>query len=224
MSIMGIVILTADDSAYRLGRVIESRGLKHPPTAPDTTYLVHQTKITEKEITHWVGLVPYRLVFVIKKLPRLSKETKEAIIIDKRPAESKNSHKKQIDALFRWGDRRRVHNLFVGTPVALALAFVRQNNKDIRLWRMLADVSFTLPTEYAEAVLVYGIKPSNKSVVWPKKSKKDDEAPPQFRQSDKYWRKIIDIEPKVRNQIRTQTPDKAPTTMKKRREKTHEWF
>ena len=224
MSVMGIVILTADDSPYRLGRVIESRGLTHPPTAPDTTYLVHQSKITEKEITHWIGLVPYRLVFVIKKLPRLSKQTKEVIIIDKSLAESKNSHKKQIDALFRWGDRRRVHNLFVGTPIPLALAFVRQNTKSIELWRILADVTFTLPPEYAEAVLVYGIKPSNKSVVWPKKSKKADEAPPQFRQSDKYWDKIIAVEPTVRNRIRTQTPDKAPSTMKKRREKTHEWF
>lgn len=220
----GIVILTADDTSYRSGRVIESRGLTHPPTAPETTYLVHANKLTEKEIKHWIGLVPYRLVFVIRKLPRLSKETKEAIIIDKSLVEQKNPHKKAIDALFRWGDRRRVHNLFVGTPIPLALAFVRANNKDIGLWRMLADTTFTLPAEYSEAILVYGIKPTNKNISWPKKSAKVDEAPPQFRQSDKYWDKIIALEPKVRNQIRTQTPDKAPSTMKKRRDKTHEWF
>ena len=220
---MGIIILTADDSPYRSGNVIESRGLKHPPTAPDTTYLVHVGKITEKEILRWVDVVTYRLVFVINKLPKLKKETKEEIIIDK-SLNTKSGHKKEIDALFRWGDRRRVHTLFAGTPLPLALAFVRVNDKRIELWRTLAKVTFTLPPEYAEAVLVYGIKPTNKSVAWPNKSKKDDEAPPQFRNSDKYWRNIIAIQPKVRNQIRTQTPDKAPEIMKKRMEKTHEWF
>ena len=46
----GIIILTSDERAYRTGQVIETRGIEYAPVAPDTTYIIHGVKITEKEI------------------------------------------------------------------------------------------------------------------------------------------------------------------------------
>jgi len=221
----GIVILTADERAYKSdGLVIESAGLIYAPTNPNATYIVHERKITEKEIKRWMDVVAYRLVFVIEKLPTLTEATKEQIIIDKSLRKQEINHKRQMDALFRWADRKRVHQAFEGMPVPLALAFLRENKKDdIGLWRMLADVSFTLPTQYAEAVMVYGVKPSRSPVKWPKKKAKDDERPPMFRESDLYWREIIAADAEARNEVRANS-DNLPKSVKKRREKVSEWI
>ena len=61
----GIVILTADERAYKRGLVIETAGMVHAPTNKDITYIVHLKKITEKEIKRWMDVVAYRLVFVV---------------------------------------------------------------------------------------------------------------------------------------------------------------
>jgi len=220
----GIILLTTDERAYRKGQVIETRGMIYPPTNRDITYIVHVNKITEKEIKRWIDVVAYRLVFVVEKLPSLSGATKEQIMIDKSLLKEQTNHKRQIDALLRWTDRQRVHRAFTGMPIPLALSFLRENKKDdMRLWRMLADVAFTLPNEYAEAVMVYGIKPSRQQVKWPKKKAKADERPPMFRQSDLYWREIISSDAEVRNQVRSNT-DNLPKTLKKRQEKVSQWL
>lgn len=221
----GIVILTADERAYKQGQVIETGGMVYPPTNQDITYIVHVRKITEKEIKRWMDVVGYRLVFVIEKLPSLTEATKEAVIIDKSLLKEQTNHKRQIDALLRWSDRQRVHRAFTGMPIPLALAFLRENKKDdMRLWRMLADVAFTLPNEYAEAVMVYGIKPSRNPVKWPKKRKAEDERPTRFRASDKYWRKIIEADVEERNSLRTENIEDLPKTVKRRQEKVSQWL
>tara|TARA_R100000231_G_scaffold131499_2_gene103584 strand:- start:2494 stop:3165 length:672 start_codon:yes stop_codon:yes gene_type:complete len=221
----GIVILTADERAYKQGHFIETGGFVHAPTRTDITYIVHLRKITEKEIKRWMDVVGYRLVVVVEKLPSLSEATKEAVIIDKSLLKEKTNHKRQIDALLRWSDRSRVHRAFTGMPIPLALSFLRENKKDdIRLWRMLADVAFTLPTEYAEAVMVYGIKPSRNAVKWPKKKKAGDERPSRFRSSDKYWRKIIEVDVDERNSLRVENIEDLPKTVKKRQEKVSQWL
>ena len=55
----GILILTADERAYKNGLVIETGGIVHPPTRTDITYICHMTKITEKRNQAVVGC--YRL-------------------------------------------------------------------------------------------------------------------------------------------------------------------
>lgn len=221
----GIIILTADERAYKEGMVIETAGMIHPPTNSNITYIVHLRKITEKEIKRWMDVVAYRLVFVVEKLPTLTDATKEAIIIDKSLRKEEVNHKRQMDALFRWSDRRRVHQAFEGMPIPLALAFLRENKKDdIQLWRMLADVAFTLPTSYAEAVMVYGVKPSRSAVKWPKKKAKTDERPTMFRESDVYWREILDADANARNEARVSDVDNLPKSVKKRKEKVSEWI
>ena len=216
----GIVILTADERAYKQGHVIETGGFVHPPTRKDITYIVHVRKTTEKEIKRWMDVVGYRLVVVVEKLPTLSAATKESVIIDKSLLVGKPNHKRQIDALLRWSDRKRVHQAFEGMPIPLALSFLRENKKnDMRLWRLLADVTFRLPDEYAEAVMVYGVKPSRQQVKWPKKKKTKDERPSHFRASDKYWRKIIECDVEERNSLRAGNLQSLPTGVKRRREK-----
>jgi hypothetical protein len=221
----GILILTADERAYKNGLVIETGGIVHPPTRTDITYICHMTKITEKEIKRWLDVIGYRMVVVVEKLPTLSQETKDAIIIDKSLLVGKPNHKKQIDALFRWSDRKRVHQAFEGIPIPLALSFLRENKvDDIELWRMLADVTFTLPKEYAEAVMVYGVKPSRKQVKWPKKKAKEDERPSIFRKSDLFWREIIEADASERNSLRDNNVQDLPKSVKKRKEKVLSWL
>lgn len=221
----GILILTADERAYKNGLVIETGGIVHPPTRTDITYICHMTKITEKEIKRWLDVIGYRMVVVVEKLPTLSQETKDAIIIDKSLLVGKPNHKKQIDALFRWSDRKRVHQAFEGIPIPLALSFLRENKvDDIELWRMLADVTFTLPKEYAEAVMVYGVKPSRKQVKWPKKKAKEDERPSIFRKSDLFWREIIEADASERNSLRDNNVQDLPKSVKKRKEKVISWL
>lgn len=220
----GILILTADERAYKNGLVIETGGIVHPPTRSDITYICHMIKITEKEIKRWLDVIGYRMVIVVEKLPTLSQETKDAIIIDKSLLAGKPNYKKQIDALFRWSDRKRVHQAFEGTPIPLALSFLRENKvNDIALWRMLADVAFTLPTEYAEAVMVYGVTPSRQQVKWPKKKAKSDERPAIFRKSDLFWREIIHADAEARNTVRDSNLQDLPKSVKKRKEKVLEW-
>lgn len=222
----GIIFLTADERAYKAdGMVIETGGFIYPPTNPNVTYIVHERTITEKEIMRWVDVVAYRLVFVLDKLPPLSEKAKEVIIIDKSLRKEEVNYKRQIDALFRWSDRTRVHQTFQGTPIPLALSFLRENQKDnVVLWRLLADVTFTLPTEYAEALMVYGIKPSRSPLKWPKKKAKGDERPTMFRDSDVYWREIIDADANARNEVRTTNLHKLPKSVKKRKEKVSQWL
>ena len=172
-----------------------------------------------------MDVIGYRMVVVVEKLPTLSQETKDAIIIDKSLLVGKPNHKKQIDALFRWSDRKRVHQAFEGIPIPLALSFLRENKvDDIELWRMLADVTFTLPKEYAEAVMVYGVKPSRKQVKWPKKKAKEDERPSIFRKSDLFWREIIEADASERNSLRDNNVQDLPKSVKKRKEKVISWL
>lgn len=222
---IGTIILTADERHYKRGWVIESGAMIYPPTRTDVTYIVHLRKVTEKQIMRWADIVGYRLVIVIDKLPTLSKEAKESVIIDKSLMAQKPNHKKAMDALFRWSDRKRVHQAFEGTPIPLALSFLRENKKDdVDLWRLLADVQFTLPNEYAEAVMVYGIKPSRMQVAWPKKKAKADEPPAGFRSTDLYWREIIGADVEVRNRLRSENIQDLPPSVKKRKERTSTWI
>lgn len=220
---MGVVILTADERHYKTGDYIESKDIQYSPVKPDTTYIVHLNSIKEKEIERWLDVVSYRLVFVVEALPKLSERIKEKIIIDKTLTESKQSFKREIDAMFRWGDRNRVKQMVDKVPIPLAIAFLRENRiDDIRLWRLLADTTFVLPEMYSKALLAYGVKPINAQTKWPKKKKKEVERPSNFRESDIYWEQIISVSAKVRNEIRE--ADEIPHTVKKTKERILDWI
>tara|TARA_R110002050_G_scaffold4254_1_gene21277 strand:+ start:121 stop:783 length:663 start_codon:yes stop_codon:yes gene_type:complete len=220
---MGVVILTADEREYRINPYIEARTIRDAPTASDTSYIYHVGKLTEKEILRWVDVVTYRLVFVIDKLPKLSNETKEKVIIDKSLLRPKADFKKQFEGLFRWTDRQRVFSMFDGTPIPLALAFLRANRIDnMKLWRLIADTNFVLPEEYSKALLCFGVEPKRDYVQWPKKSKQVEEIPDGFRSSDIYWEHLIKCSANVRNDVRD--TGKVPKGVAKTKERIVEWL
>lgn len=218
-----MIILTADERHYRVGEVIESRGVKYPPTKPKTTYIVHMNKISEKEITNWLGLVSYRMVFVVDKLPKLSKQTKEEIIIDKSLGGESSNFNIQIGAMMKWTARTRAKSYIEQIPIPLALAFVRQNQKsDMKLWRMLGDATFVLPEKYIYALLTYGVKPL-RSFAYPQKKAKREEIPNTFSKNEVYWEQITKLDGEVRNEIRRNAPEEIPKGVKKRQEKVFKW-
>ena len=52
-----------------------------PPTAPDVTYILHVKKWSEDDTEAWLSVVSHRLVVVLPKKPKLTKRTKELVIV-----------------------------------------------------------------------------------------------------------------------------------------------
>jgi len=220
---LGVVILTADESKYRISPYIEARTIRDAPTGHDTSYIYHVGKITEKEILRWVDVVSYRLVFVIKKLPKITPKTKERIIIDNSLIQRKGDFKKQFEGLFRWTDRQRVFSMFDGTPLPLAIAFLRANRiDDMKLWRLVADTTFVLPEEYSKALLCFGVEAKRDYVQWPKRKTTTKERPDGFRETDVYWEELLECSANVRNDVRD--TGKVPKGVKKTKESILEWI
>jgi hypothetical protein len=218
---MGVVILSADANPYRTGTVIESNEITNPPTKDKTTYIYHVRKITEKEILRWQEVVEYRLVFVIDKLPKITPKTKDSIIIDKSLIVRKSDFKREVGAMLNWGNREQAAKYIERLPTPLALSFLRENRRDIDLWRLLSDCVFVLPDEYAKAILSYGVE-AGRGIRWPKRKTTAKERPHGFRESDVYWEQLLECSAKVRNDVRD--TGKVPKGVKKTKESILEWI
>ncbi len=218
---MGVVILSADPYPYRTGTVIESNEITNAPTKNDTTYIFHVRRVTEKEILAWQEVVNYRLVFVIDKLPKISGKTKDSIIIDKSLIIRKSDFKREVGAMLNWGNREQTAKYIEKLPTPLALSFLRENRKDIGLWRLLADCVFVLPDEYAKAILSYGVE-AGRGMKWPKRKTTAKERPDCFRESDVYWEHLLECSANVRNDVRD--TGKVPKGVKKKKESILEWI
>jgi hypothetical protein len=222
---MGVVIFTKDDTKYRNGDcVVLGRTLTSPPTAPDTTYILYTNSFTAKDVEYWMPVISYRLVVVGDRLPKMSKELKERIIID-------GTHKGKVDftrpimGLFKWVNRSRVWSVIRTVPIALLASFLRTNNaRNIELGRRLARCRYTLPMDYEYASAVYGVYPNDDQVEWPKKQGKGNELPMGFRKSDKYAERILNTTPDTANDLRRSEPEALPKGMKKREEKEVKWI
>ena len=220
-----VVILTNDDAKYVKGNNIKMRGeMTYPPTSQDVTYIVYGYKPKEDEILYWNKVCPYRLVYVVNKLPKMKQSTKDEIIIDM--PNTKQSYNRQIEAIFKWPDRLRVYNQIQQVPIPLILAFLKVNRpNNMKLWRLLSDVTFTLSDDYVYALLAFGVDFNRDKFLWPKKkSKNTDEIPSQFRQGDEWWKTITENSPEVANHIRENEIDSLPKKMKKKKEKVIEWI
>ena len=80
---MGVVIFTKDDARYRTGDYFAMYGeLTVSPTLRHTTYIYHTKKFTEQDAIYWASVVPFRLVVVADKLPKLTKASEECVILD----------------------------------------------------------------------------------------------------------------------------------------------
>jgi len=221
---MGIVVLSNDDSRYREGNFVVMRGeMQYPPTAPDTTYILHTKRFTEADAIRWAAIVPYRLVVILSRLPTLTAKSEEVVVIDPSLKKKKRDYRMQTEAMLRWRDRDRARPEVAKLPIPLAFAFLRVNIGDIGLWRSLSRVAFMLPDEYTHALLTYGVEPIRARVQWPKKSAKAIDMPEGCRESDIYAEQIINLSREVANEVRTKQPDALPKGVKKRRQKGIDW-
>lgn len=222
---MGVVILAGDDKEFRVGDyIVMHNEITSPPTAPDTTYILHTRKFSESDILEWSPVVKYRLVVILPKLPTLTRKSEDVVIVHRSLNKTKESFMPMIDAMLRWPDRKRALPRIKQIPIPLALSVWRTNRPgDIITARQLARVVFTLPDSYAHAVLCFFIKPDRSKVKWAKK-KKDEDLPSGFRSSDAYCVDLIKLAPAVANHIRATEPEALPKGVKKKPEVVSEWL
>jgi len=185
------------------------------------------SKITEKVIKEWIGVVAYRLVFVVDKLPKLSKEIKERIIIDNSLSKGDDGVNRAINSIFKYGDRQYVYELLKSTqtPLPLALAWLKANdNSGVQKWRRMAEVMFTLPNTYSYAILAFCVKGTGKNPTYPKKKDIQPTLPEDypFRESDKYALQLLESNVDARNELRITQPEQ--TLITKRKEPTVSWL
>jgi len=225
---MGMIFLTSDERPFKEGDFIISHGIEYLPTAPDTTYIVFLNKLKEKDIKEWIDVVSFRLVFVIDKLPKLSKQIKDRIIIHESLNPKTDSYNKAIQAIWKYNDRDYVFRLLVESkcPIPLALAWVKANDSDPQTWRRIAAVMFTLPDTYCHAIMAFCIRPTGRSPKWPKGKTKttNDDNVMFFRDTDKYVGNLLDVLPEVRNEIRETVAPEEQNIIPKVKESLLEWL
>lgn len=222
---MGIVILAGDDSEFRVGDyIVMHRELTCLPTAPGTTYILHTSKFTEEQIMEWAEIVAYRLVIVLDKKPKLTKKSEDFVVVHQSLKTKPDEIGPAIGAMMRWRDRQSASKLIRKMPIPVALAVWRNAHPDdIVTARRLADVTFTLPDEYAHAVLTWSINPNKPSRRL--KPKKDDyEVPHGFRSTDIYTEELIRLAPDVANKVRTVDIEALPKGVRKTKQAVLDWL
>lgn len=219
-----MIIFTNDATNFRCDNEIIMYGhIDVIPTLKETTYILHTNKFSSDDVITWSPLIKSRLVIVTEKLPTLSKKAKELCIVDDKLKKKNNDDTFfLVRGLMNWENRDRVKELYKEQPTPLVLWFLRANIMDISLWRRVAKVLYQLPDTYLKASLIYGIKPSRKRVVWPKKKAKVKEVPSMFRSSDKHWEIIMQNSKTVANQVRDD--GEVPKGMRKTKQKVMEWI
>ena len=222
---MGVVIFTTDDTQYRTGDHFVMYGqMTVAPTQKDTTYIFHTDKFTEKDAMYWAQVVPHRMVIVSSKIPRLSKQSEEYVIIDQRSRVAKQDYSRKMRAALCWADRDRAHTALNPIPLALANAFIKINVNDIGFGRLLARCRFTLHDDYTRAAIAYGIVPV-RGFKWPPKTKRSDYILPSgMRRTDKHLDIIVNNDIVVANEIRLNDSQALPKGLNKRKQQVVQWI
>tara|TARA_R100000734_G_scaffold19148_1_gene18609 strand:- start:7885 stop:8550 length:666 start_codon:yes stop_codon:yes gene_type:complete len=205
-----MIFLTADERPFQKGDYIISHGMEYLPTAPRTTYIVFDKKVSEKTIKKWIDVVSFRLVFVCDKVPKLSKAIKEQIIIHESLNASKQSYNAPLNAMLTKNDRKYAYRLLSQseTPVPLMVSWLRENVKNNpSAWRLLAASAFTLPDTYPRAIAAFCVRPVRGSPKWPKKKEKPEAFEAMgLRESDVYAHELLSLSPDLRNDLRDANP------------------
>jgi hypothetical protein len=221
---MGVIIFTDDDTKYRKGDYICMYGeMTVSPTVENTTFIYHAKKFTEADAILWAQVIPYRMVVVMDKLPKLTSASEHCVIVDQQTQVS-NDYSRAIRAVLCWSDRERAHKALTDVPLPLAGAFLKANIHDIGVGRLLARCRYTLHDDYMRAVIAYGVEPV-RDFKWPPKTKRSDYIlPSDVRQSDKHIGIIINNDIVVSNDIRRHNPDELPVGLPKKQQKVIEWI
>lgn len=220
---MGVIIFADDDAKYRKGDHIVMYGeMTVAPTAPDTTFIFHTDKFSEKDAIMWAPIIPYRMV-VVGNLPKLTKASEHCVIVDQE-SKVKQDHSRSIRAALCWADRDRAHRALSPVPVPLANAFLRANVTEIGVGRLMARCKYTLHEDYTKAVMAYGITPV-RNFKWPPKSKRTlDILPLGIRQTDKHMDIIMNNDVSVSNELRANEPVALPLGLPKKKQEVIEWL
>ena len=219
-----MIIYSADPEPFRTENSIEMyREIDTLPNVPNTTFILHTDKFTEKKANEWLPIISHRLVIITDKYPKLSKKHDERIAIHGSLKKKTGNYSRKIEWLFGWSDRRRVYEQISDIPIPLIFSFLNENDKDIRLHRLLAATNFILDEKKTRAILSYGIKPIKGRMKWPKKKRKVESTPIPFRSDDLYWDLIIQNQPAVANQVRAVNKE-IPAAIKKRMARENKWL
>ena len=222
---MGVIIYTQDDAKYRKGDYLTMYGdITINPTAPDTTYILHNKKFNEAELIYWASIIPYRMVIVTNKPPKLSSKSEHCIILDQDMKVGKEQYHRSIRAGLCWVDRDRAHKALKSVPIPLTNAFLKVNVKDIALGRLLAKCRYTLHDDYISAAIAYGVSPVSK-FKWPNKRNNSSYILPlEVRLNDKYMDIITTCDPIVTNELRRDSVEALPKGVNKTKQKVIEWI
>lgn len=221
---MGVVIFTDDDAKYRKGDYVVMYGeMTVCPTAPETTFIYHTKSFSEADAIYWADAIPYRLVVVVERLPKLTKASEHCVILDQQ-VKGKSDFSRSIRAALCWADRDRAHKALNAIPLPLTNAFLKVNVNDISLGRLLARCRYTLHDDYTKAAIAYGVSPV-RNFKWPPKSKSSiDILPMGIRQTDKHIGIIVNNDAVVSNEIRTNQIESLPDGLPKKKQKVIEWL
>jgi len=222
---MGVVIFTNDDKNYRKGNYITMYGdITVSPSAPDTTFILHNMKFSEADVLYWSPIVAYRMVVVVDKPPKLSSKVDDCVIIDQNLKVADTDYSRAIRAALCWADRDRAYNVLKPIPLPLMNAFVKVNVDSMRIGKLLAQCRYNLHDDYTRAALAYGINPVS-NFKWPKKSNKNDYIlPSNMRKSDKHLEVILSNDTIVSNAIRRDSPESLPKDLPKRKQEAIKWL
>jgi len=221
---MGVIIYAGDDKDFKNGDHIVMYGeMTSPPTAPNTTYILHCESFPLSMAKEWANLVTYRLVVIPRKGIRGIREG-DNILIHKSAKTAKNNYNSPINAMMKWSDRNRAWKAMKPVPFALAEAFHKVNRPNgIEEQRIISKARYQMEEEYAKAALVFGTEAIHSHVSWPKKkADENDTIPFGFRSTDVYADMIVQHAPEVRNKLRA--IDQAPSSIKKTKESLLEWL
>jgi len=219
-----MIIFTSDETPFRSDKEVCMYGtIDTIPNLPETTYILHTDKFGSEDVLAWSPFVQHRLVIVTQKAPSLNKAAHELCVVDdKLKGKNKDDTFLIVKAIMNWTDRKRVRAVFKSPPIPLLLWFLRGNVEDIDVWRRIAKVQYTLPEDYLEAAIIYGIEPSRKRVAWPKKKGKSKERPSMFRSTDKHWEILIENSNSVANSVRNDGD--IPKGMRRRKADEKSWL
>ena len=216
---MGVLIFTHDAQKYRVGDFVEGSSVLCAPSVDGLTVIVHKKKPTAKECLAWLPHIAYRMVWVCEQPPKMKKN--DAVIVD--GVFKKNDYTRSIETTMRLRNRSVAFKHCATVPVPLMLAFLRENNNDIRLWRRLAQAFTNTPEVFQQAMIAFAHKPVQR-MKWPKKKSKsvETELPHGIRESDLFWEEIVRSDLEVSNDLRIKSKESLPDGMKKRVQKSDE--
>lgn len=211
---MGVLIFTHDAARFRVGEYTEGTSIDVAPNVADLTVIVHDRKPKAAHYAKWLDYIAYRMVVVCEEPPKMKDER----VIYDGTFPKKKDHVRAIDATLRWRDRKKAFAQTRTVPMPLLLSFLRANNRDIGLWRMLAQAFTKTPEVFQQALACFAHRPVSR-MNYPKKKKVcAEERPSMIRESDVYWEEIVRKSAEQANIVRSHAPEALPKGMKKRKQ------